>query len=206
MELFAGIHAYIWGPAFSDSSNTYIIRDSELLIIDPGSYKSFTNLFGLMKNDGIGVSDIDLILNTHLHKDHCESNVMFMRRGALLMFHEDEAKTSQFSYKPDRKPERTLILGRREVEILHLPGHTPGSIAVFIPEHSALISGDLIFETGMPGRVDMHGGDAEEMIRSLEKARSFDVNYILPGHGRILQGRKGISALFDKAIHILSRY
>lgn len=206
MELFPGIHAYIWGPAFSDSSNTYIIQDAECLIIDPGSFKSFTNLFGLMKNDGIDISDVDLILNTHLHKDHCESNTMFMRRGALLTFHEDEVKTSQFSFKPDRKLERTLSLGREEVEIVHLPGHTPGSVAVFIPEHSALITGDLIFETGMPGRVDMYGGDAEEMIRSLEKARSFDVNYILPGHGRILEGRKGISALFDKAIHILSRY
>lgn len=204
MELFPGIYAYIWGPAFSDSSNTYIIRDSECLIIDPGSYKSFTNLFGLMKNDGI--EDIDLILNTHLHKDHCESNVMFMRRGALLTFHEDEAKTSQFSYKPDRELEKTLSLGREEVEIIHLPGHTPGSVAVFIAEHSALITGDLIFETGMPGRTDINGSDTDQMMKSLEKARSFDANYILPGHGRILEGRKGISALFDKAIHILSRY
>ncbi len=200
MKLLGNIYAYTWGRAFQDSSNSYIILDEECLLIDPGTYKSYTNLRGLMRNDRI--NGVDYIFNTHLHRDHCESNPMFT--GALLGFDERERDVSMFSYRSDIKLGRNFVLGSTEIEIIKTPGHSPGSLTFFIPEYSAAITGDLIFEGGVPGRFDVHGGNRKEMIRSLEKVRGLDAEYLLPGHRRIMQGRDGIDAMLEKCAELLT--
>ncbi len=197
MKLFDKVYAYIWGKAFRDVSNTYILKGEISVIIDPGRYKSYTNLFGLMRNDKIDVREIEIVLNTHMHLDHCESNSMFLRKGALLSFHEKELVDT----KPDIKP--SSLEKDLNVEIIHTPGHSPGSITIYIPEYEAAITGDLIFENGIPGRYDLRGGNKKDLIKSLEIVQSYEPRYILPGHGRIMEGRNGINALFDKAITLL---
>lgn len=204
MKLFDRLYAYTWGSAFFDSSNSYVIVDGESALIDPGTYKSYTNLFGLLRNDGI--EGIDYVLNTHLHRDHCESNQMFMRKGALLGFDERDRAISQFSFSPDIKLEKTFLVGNTEIEIIHTPGHSPGSLTFYIHEYEAVITGDLIFEGGIPGRFDLYGSDRNEFIKSLEKLRSLDAEYILPGHRRIMNGRRGIDALLEMAIEIVTSY
>lgn len=204
MRLFENIYAYTWGSAFYDSSNSYVIVDGEAAIIDPGTYKSYTNLFGLLRNDGIEV--IDYVLNTHLHKDHCEINQMFMRKGALVGFDERDRVVSQFSYSPDFTLGKVLVVGDTEVEVVRTPGHSPGSVTFFIHEHGAAITGDLIFENGIPGRFDLYGSDRREFIKSLEKLAGLEPEYLLPGHRRVMKGRKGIAALIEKAIEIVTHY
>ncbi|RLI84036.1 MBL fold metallo-hydrolase [Archaeoglobales archaeon] len=206
MKMFEGLYAYVWGTAFLDSSNSYIIKDDVSVIIDPGCYKSFTNLFGLMKNDKIEVSDIDVVFNTHLHKDHCESNPIFLKKGALLAFHELERDFTCYSFTPDLPVSNLKYYntGRYNLELIHTPGHTPGSISVYIEEFGTAITGDLIFENGIPGRTDLYGGNTRSILKSLEKIQSLDPDYILPGHGRILSGRSGIRELFEKAIQIIA--
>ncbi|MBO8182585.1 MAG: MBL fold metallo-hydrolase [Archaeoglobus sp.] len=206
MKMFEGLYAYVWGTAFLDSSNSYIIKDDTNVIIDPGCYKSFTNLFGLMKNDGIEISDIDVVFNTHLHKDHCESNQMFMKKGALLAFHEKEKETSAYNFTPDISVSSLKFYntGRFNLELIHTPGHTPGSISIYIEEFGTAITGDLIFENGLPGRTDLYGSNTRYIVKSLEKIQALDPEYILPGHGRILSGRRGIRELFEKAIQIIA--
>jgi len=56
------------------------------------------------------------------------------------------------------------------------------------------------------GRTDIYGGDKKKMAKSIEKVKSYEPKYMMPGHGRIVEGRSGISALFDKALQILVRY
>ena len=204
MKLFENIYAYTWGSAFYDSSNSYVIVDGEAAIIDPGTYKSYTNLFGLLKNDGI--ASIDYVLNTHLHKDHCESNQMFMRKGALVGFDERDRVVSQFSYSPDFKLEKLFVVGETEIEVVRTPGHSPGSVTFFVHEHGAAITGDLIFENGIPGRFDLYGSDRRAFINSLEKLASLEPEYLLPGHMRVMEGRKGIAALLEKAIEMIGLY
>jgi len=206
MKIFDGVYAYVWGTAFLDSSNSYIIRDDTNLIIDPGCYKSFTNLFGLMRNDKIEVSDIDIVFNTHLHKDHCESNHMFLRRGALLAFHEKEKESSAYDFSPDISVSnlRFYSTGKFNLELIHTPGHTPGSISIYIDELATAITGDLIFESGLPGSTDLYGGNTKSILKSLEKVQALDSEYILPGHGRIMSGRRGIRELFERAIQIIA--
>ncbi len=204
--MFKGLYAYVWGTAFLDSSNSYIIKDDTNIIIDPGCYKSFTNLFGLMRNDKIELSDIDVVLNTHLHKDHCESNTIFLKKGALLAFHELEKDSACYNFTPDLPISNLKFYntGKFNLELIHTPGHTPGSISIYIDEFSTTITGDLIFESGVPGRTDLFGGNTKSILKSLEKIQSLDSDYILPGHGRILNGKSGIRELFEKAIQIIA--
>uniref|UniRef100_A0A7C3M8D7 MBL fold metallo-hydrolase n=1 Tax=Archaeoglobus fulgidus TaxID=2234 RepID=A0A7C3M8D7_ARCFL len=201
MKLFDRVYAYTWGKAFRDSSNCYIIADEELLVIDPGRFKSYTNLRGLMRNDGL--KDVNYVFNTHLHRDHCESNILFAEGGALLGFDPREMAVSQYQFNLDIRLGKMFVIGNTEIEILRTPGHSPGSLTFYIPEYSAAITGDLIFENGVPGRFDIYGGDKKELAKSIEKLRVLEVEYILPGHGRIMQGREGIDAMLETTAEVL---
>ncbi|WP_456468064.1 MBL fold metallo-hydrolase [Archaeoglobus sp.] len=204
MKLFDRVYAYIWGKAFYDSSNCYIIQDDECVLIDPGTFKSYTNLFGLMKNDGI--ERVDFVFNTHLHRDHCESNVMFTRKGALLGFDEKDRQISQFTFSSDIKLGKVFVVGNTEIEVVRTPGHSPGSLTFFLQDYGVAITGDLIFEGGVPGRFDIYGSDRKDLIKSLERIRELEAEYILPGHRRIMKGRDGIDALLERGIEFLSIY
>ncbi len=198
MKVFEGIYAYVWGTAFRDVSNAYVLKRENIILIDPGRYKSFANLFGLMRNDGMSVRNVDIVLNTHLHLDHCESNSMFKRYGALMSFY------GKKEMKPDISPFELAKM--YDFEIIHTPGHTPDSITIYLPEHEIAICGDLIFENGLPGRTDLYDSNKEDMQKSLEIVQSYEPKYLFPGHGRVVEGRSGIKALFEKALVILDKY
>ncbi len=206
MMLFDGIYAYVWGNALKDSSNTYILKDDTTIIIDPGCFKTFVNLFGLMRNDGMEISDVDVVMNTHLHKDHCETNRIFLEKGSLLAFNPLEKVSSQFEYNADIDLSKTRYYnsGKFNLEIIHTPGHTPGSSSIHIEEFSAIITGDILFENGLPGRTDLLGGNTKQLIKTLEKLQDLEPEFILPGHGRIFSGKEGIKILIEKAIQIIT--
>ena len=69
------------------------------------------------------------------------------------------------------------------VQILHTPGHTPGSVCLYWPEEKTLLSGDTLFRMGY-GRTDLPGGDMGQLIASLQ--RLFELpndTKVYPGHG-----------------------
>ncbi|MDR0487150.1 MAG: MBL fold metallo-hydrolase [Treponema sp.] len=69
--------------------------------------------------------------------------------------------------------------------VLHLPGHTPGSIALWDREAETLFTGDTLFE-GDYGRTDLPGGDEEQIAASLRRLFAMDGNTgVYPGHGQI---------------------
>lgn len=74
-----------------------------------------------------------------------------------------------------------VAVGDVNVELLHTPGHTPGSLCFRVKD--ALISGDTLFLNGC-GRVDLPGGDVEEMHRTLQQRLSTIDNHtmVYPGH------------------------
>ncbi|MET1124754.1 MAG: MBL fold metallo-hydrolase, partial [Archaeoglobaceae archaeon] len=191
MKVFENVFAYVWGKAFADCSNTYLLKfDTDVIVIDPGRLKAYHNLLGLMRRDGFQPRNVEIVVNTHLHLDHFEANVMFKRHGSLLAFFDE-------SRSPDLSVYELCDYG---IEVIHAPGHSADSVVLYLPEQEAAITGDLIFENGIPGRTDLPSGDARMMIKSLMRVQSLDAKYILPGHGRLMEGREGIRLLFDKAI------
>jgi glyoxylase-like metal-dependent hydrolase (beta-lactamase superfamily II) len=77
----------------------------------------------------------------------------------------------------------TLRLGRQEFEVWHVPGHSPGHIALVSRSEDLVLGGDLLFHQGF-GRVDLPGADPRQMARSLARLLPLpDRTLVYPGHG-----------------------
>jgi hydroxyacylglutathione hydrolase len=101
----------------------------------------------------------------------------------------------QASWLGVKTPERTEIdseardgdrvhLPNAEFQILHTPGHTQGSISLWIPSENKLIAGDTLFRDSI-GRTDLPGGDGRQILRSIrDKLLTLpDNTIVIPGHG-----------------------
>ncbi len=78
----------------------------------------------------------------------------------------------------------TLQLGDATFHILHTPGHTPGSLCLWIPAENKLVAGDTLFRDSI-GRTDLPGGDGRQILRSI-KDKLYplpDDAVVIPGHG-----------------------
>ena len=77
-----------------------------------------------------------------------------------------------------------LRLGPAEFQVLHTPGHTQGSISLWIPAENKLIAGDTLFRDSI-GRTDLPGGNSRQILSSI-KTRLFELPdhaIVFPGHG-----------------------
>jgi len=79
-----------------------------------------------------------------------------------------------------------LDLGGSSWEVLHIPGHSPGSIALYNRPRGILIPGDTVYADYAIGRFDLHGASGEQLKASLSRLADLDVDILLPGHNRIL--------------------
>ena len=77
-----------------------------------------------------------------------------------------------------------LTLGATEFHFMHTPGHTQGSISLWIPAENKVVAGDTLFRDSI-GRTDLPGGDARQILRSIhEKLMPLDDGtVVIPGHG-----------------------
>jgi glyoxylase-like metal-dependent hydrolase (beta-lactamase superfamily II) len=77
-----------------------------------------------------------------------------------------------------------LLVGTTEVHVLHTPGHTQGSISLWLPSEGKLVAGDTLFRDSI-GRTDLPGGDGRQILRSIEeKLLSLpEETVVIPGHG-----------------------
>jgi len=192
--------------------NTYVLKGTPTIVIDPGSSQSLTVLLEKMHRDGIDAKDIDIITNTHLHCDHCAANEALKQlSGARILSHPLQKQfynaavieTARFfglppveftadGYIDSNKLDTTGV----EVELIPSPGHSPDSICFYCPEDKLLICGDVIF-AGNTGRVDLPGGNAEELKQSLEALSKLEIEYLLPGHMDIVAGSEKVKNNFN---------
>jgi glyoxylase-like metal-dependent hydrolase (beta-lactamase superfamily II) len=210
MKLKDGVYAYPWMSEQVNNSSSYLFTGKVNLLVDPGLKFNAENLKEQMEEDGFDWKNINLIINTHLHPDHCEGNPVFKRKEVLLAYHQEEDKMyksfgRQFFELFGLEPpvfqadfflkDGDLILGEKNVQVYHTPGHSPGSICLYFPDTRCLVSGDLIFYGGV-GRTDFSGGNGRLLKQSIERMETLDIECLLPGHGEILQGAKEIKENF----------
>jgi hydroxyacylglutathione hydrolase len=192
--------------------NSYVIKDNQSLLIDPGLTQFLPALIEEMRRDGIDPKEIKLIANTHLHGDHCWANDAFKElSGAKIMMHPVQkqfgqaaaVQTSQFfgvsavEFSEDSlMDDNKLSLGETEIELIPSPGHSPDSICYYIPNEKVLICGDVIFSQNT-GRVDLPGGSAAQLKASIERLAQLDIEYLLPGHMNIVTGRENVKNNFE---------
>ena len=145
-----------------------------------------------------------MLLNTHADGDHTGSNEQF---ESFYMHPDEEAHFRRGGRGGAILPIREgdiLDLGGRELRIIDLPGHTPGSIAVLDVGNRVLISGDPVQEHG---RIFMFGAhrNMENYIRSLEHLETFTAEFdeIWPSHADIPISPALIRKLHDGARDVL---
>ncbi|MBW2130307.1 MAG: MBL fold metallo-hydrolase, partial [Deltaproteobacteria bacterium] len=102
-------------------------------------------------------------------------------------------KPGDFTFKVDRmlKEGDQLDLGGMTWEVLHVPGHSAGSIALYEPKDKILIPGDTVYADFAIGRFDLHGADAAALKNSLLRLADLEVEILLPGHNRIMKDVPG---------------
>jgi hydroxyacylglutathione hydrolase len=192
-------------------ANTYIIKDHVNIIIDVGSIQFLRGLLEEMKKDGIKPADINMIINTHLHLDHYMANEEFKKlSGARVLAHPEQKKNYNtqvvrtaefFGMRPQENKEDGMIdiaefgKGKLKLQVIDTPGHSSDGISIYSPVEKFLICGDLIFAENT-GRVDLPGGNAETLKKSVEAISKLDVEYLLPGHMDIVKGAAAVKQNF----------
>jgi glyoxylase-like metal-dependent hydrolase (beta-lactamase superfamily II) len=99
-------------------------------------------------------------------------------------------KPGAFKFQVNRKLQggETLDLGETVWEVIHIPGHSMGSIGLYHRPSKILIPGDVVYADYAIGRFDLYGANASELKKSLFKLAELEVNILLPGHNEIVQG------------------
>jgi glyoxylase-like metal-dependent hydrolase (beta-lactamase superfamily II) len=211
MKLDSDLYAYPWMSMQENNCNSYLIAGDVPVLIDPGHQHLVKNLINQMEKDKNRFEDIRLIIATHVHPDHFEATQTFARAGVLLALHQEEEKfmkeTGGEFYRgfgmemPEIKvdfflKEGELKLGTKTLQVLHTPGHSPGSISLYWPEKKTLFTGDVVFAMGV-GRTDFPGGDGMLLRDSIERLARLDAEWLLSGHGEVLKGKKNIQRNFS---------
>ena len=174
-----GVRIVKVGPMGPYANNAYLIRDLDAaatLLVDMPLPTG--TLIDAIAADG-GVREI---VATHWHPDHWASyDAVREATGAPVGVGDREIKVPEQRIDRRLRDGDEVRVGSTRVEILHTPGHTPGSISLRIGR--AVISGDTLFDGG-PGRTSAKG-DLETLIRSIvDKLHPLpDDTVVLPGHG-----------------------
>ena len=205
MRLNSDLYAFPWRAMTENNCNSYLIDGDFKILIDPGHQHLFAELVSSLRSMDIHLEDIDLVVGSHAHPDHIEAFQSFSTLSAMITMGELEFQNVQerathllgFDLQLDfLLTEGKLRAGTTELEVISTPGHSPGSICLYWPQHKALFAGDVIFEQGV-GRTDLPGGSGELLKESIRRLSTLDIELLLPGHGNIIQGREEIARNFS---------
>jgi len=168
----------------------------EALVVDPGD--EIEGILEVLARHGLKVKAIVI---THAHIDHI-GGAQKLRRVTGAPVHMNAADEElrrqmdmQASWLGIATPEVTaidveakdgdrLLVGTNEVLVLHTPGHTQGSICLWMPGEGKLVAGDTLFFDSI-GRTDLPGGDGRQILRSIQEklVPLPGPTLVFPGHG-----------------------
>ena len=98
-------------------------------------------------------------------------------------------KRGAFKLQVNRKLQggETLNLGDMTWEVIHIPGHSVGSVGLYHRSMKILIPGDVVYADHAIGRFDLFGADPSELKKSLMRLAELEVDILLPGHNQIVE-------------------
>jgi len=184
------IKKIIVGPL---ESNCYLFGDEatkEIFVIDPGG--DYREIKSVIDKNGMKPK---AVINTHGHGDHIGANkefgipVWIHRLDADFLMDPSKNLSGAFGFFLKTKTASRLVedkdilnIGKYSLEVIHTPGHTPGSIC--LKAESVIFTGDTLFCEGI-GRTDFAYGSEEDIMDSIkEKLFTLKDDYVIyPGHG-----------------------
>ncbi len=168
----------------------------DAVVIDPGD--EIHAILALLSRHGLRVTAIVI---THAHIDHIGGAAKLKAAtGAPVYMNADDqelydhldmqaawlgtATPAKTEVDVDARDGAALLLGGTEMRFLHTPGHTRGSVSIWIPAENKLIAGDTLFRDSI-GRTDLPGGDYRQIMRSIHtKLLALpEETAVTPGHG-----------------------
>jgi hydroxyacylglutathione hydrolase len=194
MEIFR----FVFSPI---EVNTYIFADrsGDCAVIDCGCYDNneFEKLTGFIQENNLNPR---LLLNTHCHLDHIFGNGLFLQKYNLGAYCSEldvrnlknaVQHSNLFGLNMDNPPQpagylsdgEIITFGSINLKALHVPGHSPGSLAFYCEREGVVFTGDALF-AGSIGRTDLPGGNYEALIESI-KSKLFTLppeTTVYPGH------------------------
>lgn len=195
------ITRFVLNPFQENSFLLYDESSCEAMFVDPGIYypeeKKAVDKFLIDHT-----LHLTQIVNTHLHLDHC-FGINYLKEKYKVTLAAGSADASlglslpvqcrRFGIKDcdkgvtiDRELHDgdVIRLGDNKLTVIHVPGHSPGGIALYCEAQKFVIAGDSLFR-GSIGRTDLEGGDHATLIKAIRTGLMSlpDDTRILPGHG-----------------------
>lgn len=185
-------------PCGAYQANAYLVgaaNRKDCALIDPGD--NLTGLKAAIEKSGRSLA---AILLTHGHFDHMlAAQALSQETGAPVFIHSADAdmlnnpQLNAYSEEAATLPAPrdmqaqfygdTLTVAGLAFEVMHTPGHTKGSVCLYLPAARALFSGDTLFQAGF-GRMDLYGGSPAQMRASLKALFAMPPETdVYPGHG-----------------------
>ncbi len=216
-EIITGVYL-IGGPNVTqaDDAAVYLIDFAdELVLIDAGAGGSSSQLVRNMEMLGLDPKTISHVILTHCHIDHIGSASFFRDKcGARIVIHEidataletgDSVRTAANWYgttfpptKIDRKlagVRETLKFGGEELHCLHTPGHTPGSISVYLDREEKRV----LFGQDIHGPFHKaFGSDIFAWKKSMQTLLALDADILCEGHFGIYQPKNKVRAYIER--------
>lgn len=195
------------------SGNCYLLRtDRGFILIDTGMKGKGKELENILTEAGCAPGKLDLIILTHGHFDHTANSVYLKEIfNSMIAMHPDDypivEKGDMFANRKTNvivkkvlnsmfgvekfRPDIELVEGADlteyglDAKVLHIPGHTKGSIAILSGDGD-IFCGDILGNTKEPERTSI-AEDIDQMEKSVERLKALHIGTVYPGHGRPFQ-------------------
>ncbi len=199
---------------FGFITNCFLIEQDGLILVDTGLPGNTDKILSyITRTDRLDPADIHTILLTHYHLDHT-GNVIELQEitGAKVAIHSADAHLLTEQIRTESQQSLAISTGEvhnlerglsftpdilltndefiHGLQCIHLPGHSPGNIAILDPERKALFCGDTIF--GIDGKITIPEriqermrmmGTWDETVHSVKQMGSLDFDTLFFGHG-----------------------
>lgn len=201
IQLPSGLQIFERG--WLSSNNVLLIGKQQTALIDSGYVSHAAQTVALLEHALRG-RPLDLLVNTHLHSDHCGGNAALQARYACrtLIPHSEMEKVGnwdqdalsyratgqrcdRFRFDAGIVPGQVMMLGDLEWQAMAAPGHDPHSLVLYCVEYRILVSADALWENGFGVIFPELQGEPGfvETRATLDMIAELDVSLVIPGHG-----------------------